>query len=111
MTMHAVYTSHNTRTVLPESAATGGSSENAIREFAEDYSRAQQAAAMADRRHPDRIVEFYMQNASVPRIPTADPTVAGSDEDTRRMRHTAAAYQLTGMFVVFGLIATMLLTA
>src|SRR5437763_1281927 len=100
MTMHAVFTSHSTRTVLPESTASGGSSRNAVREFAEDYSRTQQASAMAGRRHPDRIAEFYMQNASVPRIPAADPTIAGSDEDTRRMHHTAAAYQLTGMFVV-----------
>src|SRR5258708_1995973 len=107
MIMAPIDGSHETRTGLP-----GHSSRNVIREFAGDFSRAQQAAAMADadHRHPERIRELYLMNASVPRIPTADPAYAGSGEDMTRMRQLAVAVKLSGRFAVVGLVATIVRT-
>ena len=107
--MAAVYASDKTEGAREAGAACG----NAIRGFADEYSRAQQAAAMAEAGHrqPDRIRALYLQSASVPRIPAVGRARGGMDADTLRMRRAAMAFQLAGAFVVLGLIATIGLAA
>ena len=112
--MPALDARHETRTALPDSALEAGRSPgNASRGFADDYSRAQQAAAMANANHrnPDRIRKLYLEDASMPRTPPADPILTPVDEETRQMRQMAVAFKLTGIVVAIGLIATIALTA
>jgi hypothetical protein len=84
-----------------------------MREFADEYSRAQRATAMAeaDHRHPDRIRALYLIDASVPPPLAGHPASAEHVEDVRRMQHLALGFKLSGMFAILGLLATIALTA
>ena len=96
-------------------SASLGSAQNAarcatrgIRQFANEYSRAQRAAALADRdhAHPAQIRKLYLDDESAPRIESSDTAVmAASDNDMRRGREVATRVRFAALIVVLGLIA------